>query len=219
MLSKIKISPSIIASDYKNREHLIATLKELEDSPASFVHLDVMDGKFVKDVTFDERLVEFVKNNTTLLLDVHLMVYKPEEVVEKYLKVGANIVSFHIESTDKPEQIAKIIKSYGALAGIAINPSTPVSKIDTLLKTGMFDLVLVMSVEPGKCGQAFLDGSAEKVALIKRLFKVDVEVDGGITLETAELARKAGANILVSGSTIFKAKNKKDMIKKLACGR
>ena len=208
MFKYVKISPSILAVDYNNDDVLFSALKEIENTLASFVHLDVMDGKFVANKTFDETFVEKVKNNTDLLLDVHLMVENPDEVVEKYLKVGVDILTVHFEACKNLPETLKLIKSYNCLAGIAINPKTPAIKIKEILKSGLVDVVLVMGVEPGECGRTFIPGSAEKVADIKDINKyVEVEVDGGVTTKNAKILRKLGADILVSGSTIFKSKN------------
>ena len=208
MFKFIKISPSILAVDYKNDAVLFSALREIENTLANFVHLDVMDGKFVPNTTFDEKFVEKVKNNTDLLLDVHLMVENPEDVVEKYLKVGVDILTVHFEACKNLPETLKLIKSYNCLAGIAISPKTPVIKIKEILKSGLVDVVLVMGVEPGDCGRTFIPGSAEKVAEIKDINKyVDVEVDGGVTTKNAKILRKLGADILVSGSTIFNSKN------------
>ncbi len=203
-----RISPSILAVDYNNKDVLLKALKDIEAGGANFVHLDVMDGKFVKNTTFNESLVDFVKNNTTLLLDVHLMVEKPEDEVDKYIKAGADILSFHYEATDDPEKLLKYIKSKNVLAGLAINPKTPAFKIKELLKRNLIDVVIVMGVEPGAGGQAFIPGSAEKVAEVRELDRsVYIEIDGGVNLKNSKVLRKLGANILVSGSVIFSSKN------------
>ena len=211
-----RVSPSIIAMDYKDEKALDKALKDIEDAGANFVHLDVMDGKFVKNKTFDYRFVDEVKNKTTLLLDVHLMVEHPEEVVDKYIAAGADILHFHYEATDKPEELLKYIKSKNVLAGLAISPSTPAFKIKDLLKKNLVDVVLVMGVEPGECGQTFIPGSAEKVAEVRELDRsVYIEIDGGVNLKNSKILRKLGANILVSGSCIFSSKNMRKTINHL----
>ena len=212
----VKISPSIIAIDYNDKAVLLDNLKKIESSRASLLHLDVMDGKFVENVTFDEKLVEFIKDNTTLLLDVHLMVKNPENHIQKYIDAGADIISFHIESTEKPKEVIKQIKENNVICGVAINPETPLSEIKELIDTGAVDLVLLMSVNPGKYGQPFLPESFQKLAELKEMSKdIEIEVDGGVNLKNAKVLRKLGADILVSGSTIFTAKNMRKTIQQL----
>ena len=212
----VKISPSIIAIDYNDKSVLLDNLKKIESSRASLLHLDVMDGKFVENVTFDEKLVEFIKDNTTLLLDVHLMVKNPENHIQKYIDAGADIISFHIESTEKPKEVIKQIKENNVICGVAINPETPLSEIKELIDTGAVDLVLLMSVNPGKYGQPFLPESFQKLAELKEMSKdIEIEVDGGVNLKNAKVLRKLGADILVSGSTIFTSKNMRKTIQQL----
>lgn len=203
-----RVSPSILAIDYNNDQVLDQALQDIEKANANFVHLDVMDGKFVKNTTFDYKFVDHVKEKTMLMLDVHLMIEKPESVVDKYIAAGADLLTFHFEATDNPEKLAKYIKSKNVLCGIAINPETPVYKIKDLLKGDLIDVVLVMSVHPGASGQEFIPGSAEKVAEVRELSRsVYIEVDGGVNIRNSKVLRKLGANILVSGSTIFDSKN------------
>jgi ribulose-phosphate 3-epimerase len=203
-----RVSPSIIAIDYKNKEILDLALTDIEKAGANFVHLDVMDGKFVKNTTFDHNLVDYVKNNTTLLLDVHLMVSEPEKLLDDYIKAGADILTIHYEATTEPEKLLSYIKSKNVLAGLAISPSTPAYKIKDLLNKNLIDVVVVMGVEPGACGQQFIPGSAEKVAEIREMDRsVYIEIDGGVTIKNSKILRKLGANIIVSGSLIFSSKN------------
>lgn len=212
----VKVSPSIIAIDYKNEETLLENLRKVEKAGASLVHLDVMDGKFVKNTTFDDELVEFVKDNTTLLLDVHLMVENPENHIQKYVDAGADVISFHIESTSDPMKVVQKIKDNNVICGVAINPTTPLSKIKELIDNNAIDLVLLMSVEPGEYGQPFLPESFQKLAELREMSReIDIEVDGGVNLKNAKVLRKLGANILVSGSTIFSSKNIKKTVRQL----
>jgi len=211
-----RVSPSIIAVDYHNEEVINKALEDIEEGGANFVHLDVMDGKFVKNKTFDYEFVDYVKNHTTLLLDVHLMVEHPEDVVDKYIEAGADVLHFHYEATENPEALLKYIKSKNVLAGLAISPSTPAFKIKDLLNKNLVDVVLVMGVEPGASGQTFIPGSAEKVAEVRELDKsVYIEIDGGVNLRNSKVLRKLGANILVSGSCIFESRNISKTIKGL----
>ncbi len=211
-----RVSPSILCIDYNNNQVLDAALADIEKAGANFVHLDVMDGKFVKNKTFDHKLVDYVKNKTTLMLDVHLMVANPEAVVDKYIEAGADILTFHYEATDKPEKLLKYIKSKNVLAGIAISPKTPAYKIKEILKENLADVVVVMGVEPGASGQTFIPGSGEKVAEVRELSRsVYIEIDGGVTLKNCKILRKLGADIIVSSSTIFNSKNMRKTINAL----
>lgn len=212
----IRISPSIIATNYKNKEALFNSLEKIEKAGANFVHLDVMDGKFVKNMTFDYNFIEKIRDKTSLLLDVHLMVQKPEEVIDKYAKAGADIITVHYEACKDVTATLKKIKSKNIIAGLAINPETSVLKIKEYIENGLADLVLVMSVHPGASGQSFIPGMAEKVGEVRELSKkVLIEVDGGVNTKNAKILRMMGVNIMVSGSFIFKSKNMKKTINQL----
>ena len=216
MFKITRVSPSIIASNWQDKNEVIKTLKELERSGAHMVHLDVMDGVFVKNKTFDYEYIDFIKNNTNLLLDVHLMVANPEKVIDEYIKAGADILTVHYEATKDLQKVLERIKSKGILAGVAIKPKTSTMKLKDILASGLVDVVIVMGVEPGACGQTFIPGSAEKVAEVRELDKnVFISIDGGVTLKNAKILKKFGANILVSGATIFNSKNMKKTIKAL----
>ena len=212
----IRISPSILAVDYNNDEVLKKALDDIEKGGASMVHLDVMDGKFVKNKTFDHKLVDKIKDMTSLMLDVHLMVEEPEKVIDKYIEAGADILTVHFEACKNVAETVKYIKSKNVVAGVAISPKTPALKIKDLLDSGIVDVITVMSVKPGACGQSFIPGSAEKVAEIREMNrKVFIEIDGGVNTKNAPILRKMGVNIIVSGSTIFSSKNIKKTIKQL----
>ena len=204
----MRISPSIIATDYKNEKTLTEMLGLLEKAQASMVHLDVMDGKYVKNKTFDHTFVDSIKNKTWLMTDVHLMVQNPDEVVDDYIKAGSDIITVHINQCKNLEETLKKIKAKNLLTGVALNPKDSSMKLIDILKTGLVDIVLVMGVEPGACGQEFIPGMGEKVAEVREMSKnVLIEVDGGVTLKNAKMLKKMGANILVSGSSIFGAKD------------
>ncbi|MBR2391645.1 MAG: ribulose-phosphate 3-epimerase [Clostridia bacterium] len=212
----IRVSPSILAIDYNNDEILQKALTDIEKAGANMVHLDVMDGKFVKNKTFDHNLVDKIKDMTSLLLDVHLMIENADAVIDKYADAGADIITVHFEACKNIEETLKKIKAKNVVSGVAINPKTPALKLKDLLDTGLVDVVTVMSVQPGACGQKFIPGSAEKVAEIRELNKkVFIEIDGGVNTKNAPILRKLGANIIVSGSTIFSSKNIKKTIKQL----
>ena len=205
----IRVSPSILAIDYNNDEVLKTALQEIELAGANMVHVDVMDGKFVKNTTFDHTFVDKIKDMTTLILDVHLMVQNPDSVIEDYAKAGADILTVHYEACKNPLETIKKIKDNNMVAGLAINPKTPVLKIKDLLDSGLVDMVTVMGVNPGAYGQKIIPGSAEKVAEVRELSdKIYIEIDGGVTVKNSAILRKLGTNIIVSGSTVFEAKNK-----------
>ncbi len=212
----VKVAPSILAIDYNNEEILNKALADIEKAKANFVHLDVMDGKFVKNKTFDHKLVDKIRDKTNLLLDVHLMVENPDSVIDDYVKAGADIITIHYEACKDVEKTLKKISDQNVLTGLAISPKTPVLKIKDYLDAGNVDIVTVMGVKPGACGQEFIPGSAEKIAEIREINKkVYIEIDGGVTLKNAKLLRKMGVNIIVSGSTIFKSENMKKTIQQL----
>ena len=214
----IRVSPSIIAVDYNNDEVLTTSLAQIEKAGANFVHVDVMDGNFVKNKTFDWTFVDKIRDKTNLLLDVHLMVEEPYNCIENYANAGADIITVHYEAC-KEKSIAETlekIKSLNIVAGVALNPKTPALKIKDLLEKNLADVVLVMGVKPGACGQEFIPGMAEKVAEVREMDKkVFIEIDGGVTTKNAKLLRKLGANIIVSGKTVFASKNMKRTIRQL----
>lgn len=212
----IKVSPSIIATDYKNEENLDKALAKIEKAGANFVHLDVMDGKFVPNVTFDYDFVEKVSKKTNLILDVHLMVKDPDGDIDKYAKAGADIISVHYEACKDVASTLRKIKSRNVLAGIVINPETSVLKIKDIIENRLADLVLVMSVNPGKSGQAFIPSALEKITEIREYSRrILIEVDGGVNPKNAPILRKLGVNIMVSGSCVFKSPNMKKTIDQL----
>lgn len=212
----IKISPSIIAIDYNNDNVLEKALADIEKAKANFVHLDVMDGKFVKNTTFDHKFIDKIRDKTSLMLDVHLMVENPDDVIDDYANAGADIITVHYESCKDVRKTLKKISDKNIVAGLAISPKTPVLKIKDYLDEGIVDIVVVMGVKPGAYGQEFIPGSAEKIAEIRELNKkVYIEIDGGVTLKNAKLLRKMGVNIIVSGLTIFSSKNMKKTVKDL----
>ncbi len=212
----IRVSPSIIAVDYNNPEVLENSLAQIEKAGANMVHVDIMDGVFVKNTTFDWNFVDKIRDKTNLMLDVHLMVQDPDDVIEKYADAGADIITVHYEACKNVAETLKKIKEQNVVAGIALSPKTPAMKIKDLLETNLVDIVLVMGVKPGACGQKFIPGMAEKIAEIREMDKkVFIEIDGGVTIKNAKILRKMGANIIVSGKTIFESKNMKKTIKQL----
>ena len=218
MFKIIRVAGSFLSENYNDKYELVESVKKLERAGVHFVHFDIMDGKFVENKTYDHELVSFVQQNTNMMLDVHLMVKNPEKVIENYTKLGVDIISVHYESTtfEKLEETLKFIKSKTILAGVAINPETPAYKIKDLIKRGLVDVVLVMGVKPGKGGQEFIPGSAEKVAEVRSMDKnVYIEIDGGVNYRNAKILRKLGADILVSGKFLYSAKDMKKAVKTL----
>ncbi len=216
MFRFVKVSPSIIATDYNDENVLNENLKRLQNSMAKFIHLDVMDGKFVTNTTFDHKFIDKIKHKTDLLLDVHLMVESPEKVILDYINAGADILTVHFEACKDIEKVLKTIRDNGCLAGLAISPKTEVSEIEHLIANDLADIVLVMGVEPGAYGQAYLPETALKVSEVRDINKsIEIEVDGGINVRNARMLRKLGANILVSGATVFNSKDINLTIKQL----
>jgi ribulose-phosphate 3-epimerase len=199
----IKIAPSILSADFSRLGEEIA---KAERGGADLIHIDVMDGSFVPQITIGALVVKSIRPLTHLPLDVHLMVKNPENQIEQFLTAGADVISFHIEALSEPSEAIQRIKGEGKKAGIALNPATPISSLDRFLS--QLDLILLMTVNPGFAGQAFMDSVLPKIASLRealdeRGLKTDIEVDGGINLATAKLAVQAGATILVAGQAIF----------------
>ena len=215
-MKKIQIAPSILSADFsKMGEEII----NLEKCGADIVHCDVMDGVFVNNITFGLKMIADIRKSTKLPLDCHLMIVHPEKYVERFAKAGADIITVHYEACkDNLKEVLALIKSAGAKCGAVINPDTPVEKIKDVIP--MCDMVLVMSVFPGFAGQKFIPEALDKLREVKAIVEkcgkdIDIEIDGGITEENVEEAKKAGANIIVAGNTIFKAQDKTACIAKL----
>ncbi len=201
------VAPSILSLDYSQMEKQV---KELNESKATWLHFDVMDGHFVPNLTFGPDILKGYRKMTPLLLDVHIMVDNPVFFADVFMDAGAEVITFHIEALDTIEeciQLAQHIRSRGVKAGISIKPKTDISLIKDLLTE--IDLVLVMSVEPGFGGQSFIAESLERIQTLKKWINeknldVLIEVDGGINQETGKLCKDAGADVLVAGSYVFK---------------
>jgi ribulose-phosphate 3-epimerase len=210
----IKISPSILSADFSI---LGDEIKSLEQAGADLIHIDVMDGHFVPNITMGPPIIKMVRKCTKLPFDVHLMISPVEKYIKAFADAGSDIITIHPETTDNLKRAVGNIKSLGKKAGVSLNPKTPISTLMDVIND--IDLVLIMSVNPGFAGQSFMSEVLPKVTELRKMIndkklKIDIEIDGGINFETAPLAVKAGANILVSGTTIFSG-SLKDNIQKL----
>ncbi len=211
----IQISPSILACDFSI---LGEELENIKKAGADMAHLDVMDGMFVPNMSFGMPVIESIRKKSDMVFDVHLMIDAPERYIENFLDAGADIVTFHIEATNCPEKCIELIKSRGKKAAISIKPKTAPEAIYPFLEK--CDMILVMTVEPGFGGQSMIPEMLDKVKEIRNKINelglsVDIQVDGGINEKNAPLAIAAGANVLVAGSSVFKASDRRSAINAL----
>ena len=203
-MKKILISPSILAGDFSQ---LGKDIKKLENAGADMIHVDVMDGHFVPNITIGPPVIKSLRKYTDLPFDVHLMISPVHKYIEDFSKAGSDIITIHPEATESVKDSIDLIKSLEKKVGLSLNPDTPIDKIEKYLD--QIDLVLVMTVYPGFGGQKFISKVLNKIKNLKNIkdenkFRFDIEVDGGVNFENNKLAIEAGANILVSGTTIFK---------------
>lgn len=211
----IKIAPSILSADFTDLKNEIA---KVEKAGADYLHVDVMDGMFVPNITFGQGMVGAVKRIATVPLDVHLMIEKPERYIEEFAKAGADIITVHEEATVHLNRTLQQIKDCGKKAGVSINPSTSIENIVNVLD--MVDMVLIMTINPGFGGQKFIESTLRKIKELKEIiidmrYQIDIEVDGGINDKTAKKVVKAGANVLVAGSYIYGAEDTNKAVKAL----
>lgn len=211
----IYIAPSLLAADFSN---LAQDIERVRQAGANYLHLDVMDGVFVPNISFGPPVIESIRKKTKLFFDVHLMIKHPQRYIDNFVKAGADSITIHYESTSRPRDAIMKIKDHDVKAGIAISPNTPYEAVLPYLD--IVDMVLVMTVEPGFGGQPMIPETLQKVRAIKNYvdeheIKVNIEVDGGITAENVHLALDAGANVIVAGSAIFKSKTPSKVIKQM----
>ena len=216
---KILIAPSILSADFSDLKNEI---KKVEEAGADWIHVDVMDGSFVPNITIGAPVVKCIRQITKLPLDVHLMIVDPDKHIKGFADAGADIITIHSEACTHLERTISYIKSHGCRAGVSFNPHTPVDSLKYILE--ITDLVLIMTVNPGFGGQSFISSVVPKISEVKKMFQdanlTDkfIEVDGGINTNTAPIVRSAGANVLVAGNAIYSLKQQseiKDVISKM----
>ncbi|MEK3855166.1 ribulose-phosphate 3-epimerase [Cytobacillus sp. FSL H8-0458] len=204
----VKIAPSILSADFSK---LGEEIKDVEHGGADYIHVDVMDGHFVPNITIGPLIVDAIRPVTKLPLDVHLMIEDPDSYIEAFANAGADYITVHAEACKHLHRTVHFIKSFGVKAGVVLNPATPVNMIEHVIED--IDMVLLMSVNPGFGGQKFIPAVLPKIAAVKELadakgLNIEIEVDGGVNEETARLCIEAGANVLVAGSAIYNQKDR-----------
>ncbi|WP_433957730.1 ribulose-phosphate 3-epimerase [Cytobacillus horneckiae] len=208
----VKIAPSILSADFSK---LGEEIKDVEQGGADYIHVDVMDGHFVPNITIGPLIVDAIRPITKLPLDVHLMIENPDQYIEAFAKAGADYITVHVEACQHLHRTIHLIKSFGIKAGVVLNPATPVQSIKHVLED--IDMVLLMTVNPGFGGQKFITSVLPKIAEVKQLIEagdlqVEIEVDGGVNEETAKLCMEAGADVLVAGSAVYNKENRAEAI-------
>jgi len=210
----LKIAPSILSADFAR---LGEEIKEVDQHGADLIHIDVMDGKFVPNITIGPLIVDAIRPHTKLPLDVHLMIEQPERYIADFAKAGADIITVHQEACVHLHRTIHLIKEHGVKAGVALNPATPLETLQHVLED--LDMVLIMTVNPGFGGQQFIPGMLNKISSLREQLNsfgyqhIDIEVDGGINAHTAKLVAEAGANVLVAGSAVFGQQDRAEAIR------
>lgn len=209
------VSPSVLAADFSK---LGAEINKVEKAGAKYIHLDVMDGMFVPNMSFGAPVIASIRKTSSIIFDVHLMITEPQRYIDDFLKAGADIITIHYESCENPAEVISYIKSKEARAGLSIKPATPAEAVYPMLRD--LDMVLVMTVEPGFGGQKMMPDMLEKVREIRTYanehnIDIDIEVDGGLTPDNVHMATEAGANVIVAGSAVFNAPSAKEVINKM----
>lgn len=211
----VKIAPSILSADFSK---LGEEIKDVERGGADYIHVDVMDGHFVPNITIGPLIVDSIRPITKLPLDVHLMIENPDQYIEDFAKAGADYITVHVEACRHLHRTIHLIKSLGVKAGVVLNPATPVQLIEPIIED--IDMVLLMSVNPGFGGQKFISSVLSKIKQVKEMsekkgLNLEIEVDGGVNEETALLCVEAGATVLVAGSAVFNQSDRREAISRL----
>ena len=211
----VKIAPSILSADFSK---LGEEIKDVERGGADYIHVDVMDGHFVPNITIGPLIVDSIRPITKLPLDVHLMIENPDQYIEDFAKAGADYITVHVEACRHLHRTIHLIKSLGVKAGVVLNPATPVQLIEPIIED--LDMVLLMTVNPGFGGQKFISSVLSKIKQVKEMseqkgLNLEIEVDGGVNEETALLCVEAGATVLVAGSAVFNQSDRRDAISRL----